>query len=149
MKKLKIIIPAFLILFMAGFISAQKTKTPETTAKDFYAWYLRELNNQGNPVDERATMRKYISRRLANWIYSKSYEEYGADYFLDAQDWDEKWDISASKAVVRGNKAALKVSLLVPKGENSSIMNSVLRLKMIKENGMWKIDEVNDRKLTE
>ena len=96
-KYLKIVLPLFLILIAAGNISAQKT--PEDTAKNFYAWYMKGLQNSGYPIDKKVEMKKYISRRLANWVYSKSYQEYGADYFIDAQDFEDKWQPTVSKAL--------------------------------------------------
>lgn len=144
-KHLKIFIPALLILFIAGNISAQKT--PEETAKNFYAWYMKNLNG-GIPVDNKTEMKKYISRRLANWVYSKSYQEYGADYFIDGQDYEEKWQPTlVSKAVIKGSSATLKVTLDVPKGVKTEWKKHVLPLKLVKENGVWKIDEINNREL--
>ena len=137
-----------LALFVfAGATSAQSADTPEQSAKDFYKWYLRELNNQGNPIDRKQTMLKFVSKRLGKWIYSPAYEEYGADYLIDAQDWDENWDVTTSKAVITKNTATLKVFLAAPKGKKSNFKQT-LALKLIKENGAWKIDSVNSRKLT-
>ena len=83
-----------LLLFFIGSVGATLTKaadTPEQTAKGFYAWYLKLIIANKNPRDEKATFQKSVSKRLSKWIYSPAYEEYGADYFIDAQDLDEKW----------------------------------------------------------
>ena len=145
-KLLQIIFPALLIFFIAGAVSAQTT--PEKTAKSFYSWYMKSIAGQGYPIDNKTEMKKYISRRLANWVYSNSYQEYGADYFIDGQDFEEKWQpMSVSKAVIKGNTATLKVTLDVPKGVRTPWKKSVLPVKLVKENGVWKIDEINNRKL--
>ena len=145
-KLLQIILPALLIFFIAANVSAQKT--PEITVKEFYTFYMKGLKNSGYPIDSKTMMRKYISRRLAGWVYSKSYREYGADYFIDGQDFEEKWlPISVSKAVIKGNTATLKVTLDVPKGVKTQWKKSVLPVKLVKENGVWKIDEINNREL--
>ena len=145
-KLLQIVLPTLLIFFIAGNISAQNT--PETAAKEFYTFYMKGLKNSGYPIDNKTTMKKYISRRLATWVYSKSYREYGADYFIDGQDFEEKWrPTSVSKAVIKGNKATLKVTLDVPKGVKTQWEKHVLPLKLVKENGAWKIDEINNREL--
>ncbi|MGI8639032.1 MAG: DUF3828 domain-containing protein [Pyrinomonadaceae bacterium] len=137
-----------LALFVfAGATSAQSADTPEQSARNFYKWYLREMNNQGNPTDQKQKMLKSVSKRLGKWIYSPVYQEYGADYFIDAQDFDENWDVMTSKAVIKGSTATLKVFLAPPKGKKSNF-NQTLALKLIKENGAWKIDSVNNRKLT-
>ncbi len=135
---------AFLIFTSANY--AQSASAPEQAAKDFYKWYLHELNADRFPVSQqKPQMLKVISRRLGKWIYSKAYEEYGADYFIDAQDWDENWEngIKTSKAAVKGNTATLKV-IFFSKQENFG--NYTLNVKMVKETGIWKIDRVSSGK---
>jgi len=139
-----------LLLFFIGSLSASVTKaadTPEQAAKNFYAWYVKELAKEGsNPRQRKAIVLKSVSKRLGKWMYSPAYEEYGADYIIDAQDFDENWQISTTKAVIKGNTATLKVSLKSTKPKNEGF-SQTLRLKMVKENGEWKIDSVNNRKL--
>jgi len=98
------------------------------------------LNAQRNPTDEKAKMRTFISARLAKWIRSKAYEEYDADYFIDAQDYGEGWEnnIQISKVVVKGNTASLRVTLV----DKGPMGNKILDLKLLKESGAWKIDRV-------
>jgi len=140
-----------LLLFFIGSLSAASVKaadTPEQTAKSFYKWYLKELNREGgNPIKQKGIVLKSVSKRLGKWIYAPVYEEYGADYFIDAQDFDNNWDATTGKAVVKGNVATLKVLLAPPKGKKSNF-NQTLAIKMVKEDGAWKIDSVNNRKLT-
>ena len=136
-----------LALFVfAGATSAQSADTPEQSARNFYKWYLRELNNQGNPIDQKQKMLKSVSKRLGKWIYSPVYQEYGADYFIDAQDFDNKGDVTTSKAVIKENNAVLKATLAVPKAKKSE-WKQILTIKLVKESGLWKIDSVNNRKL--
>jgi hypothetical protein len=54
--------------------------------------------------------------------------------------------ISVSKAIVRGNSASVTVILGVFKNgrKYQGIGKHVLRLKMVKEGGLWKIDRIND-----
>ncbi len=147
-NKLKLISFA-LLLFFFGSISASVTKaadTPEQAAKIFYGWYVKELAKEGNPRQRKAIVLKSVSKRLGKWMYSPAYEEYGADYIIDAQNFDESWQISTTKAVIKGNTATLKVSLKSTKPKNEGF-SQTLRLKMVKENGEWKIDSVNNRKL--
>lgn len=135
---------AFLIFTSASY--AQSASAPEQAAKDFYKWYLHELNSDKFPISQqKPQMLKVISKRLGKWIYSKAYEEYGADYFIDAQDWDENWEngIKTSKAVVKGNAATLKVNFI---SKQKGFGNHTLNVKMIKETGIWKIDRVSSGK---
>jgi hypothetical protein len=138
-----------LLLFFVGSLAATSAKaadTPEQTAKSFYQWYLKAVMRQGARFNKKETLR-YVSKRLGKWYLSPAYENYGADYFIDSQDLNEKWQVTTTKALIKGNMTAtLKVILAAPKAENSGWTNT-LAIKMIKENGAWKIDSVNNRKL--
>jgi len=147
-NKFKIISFAVLLFFIGsvGSTAAQSADTPEQTAKDFYSWYMKQIVANKSPREEKAMFQKYASKRLSKWYFSPAYEEYGADYFIDAQDFDDKWQVTTGKAAVKGNAATLKVKLAAPKaGKNAWINN--LTVKMVKEGGVWKIDSVNNRKL--
>ncbi len=146
-NKLSVFALIIIVLGSIGAVSTKAADTPEQTAKNFYDWYLTELNNEKNPPDQKQTINKSISKRLSNWIYSPAYQEYGADYFIDAQDWDKNWQATTTKAVVKGNTATLKVMLADPKAKKSDFKQT-LAIKMVKEGGVWKIDSVNNRKLT-
>ena len=146
-NKIKIIGFAVFLIFIANASAnyAQTANTPEQTVKIFYEWYVKELSREGgNPIQQKKTVLKSVSRKLGNFIYSPSYEEYGADYIIDAQDFDESWRVSTTKAVVRGNTATLKVLLKSTRPKNEGF-SKTLPLKMVKENGEWKIDLVNNR----
>jgi hypothetical protein len=143
-NKIKIIgFSAFLFLVAnLGAASAQTANSPEQAAKSFYDWYVRELSREGgNPIRQKKTMLKSVSKRLGNFIYSPSYQEYGADYIIDAQNYDDSWQVSTTKAVVRGNTATLKVLLKSTRPQNEGF-SQTLPLKMVKENGEWRIDRV-------
>jgi hypothetical protein len=139
-----------LVLLIIGSISAKAAKadnTPEQAAQSFYRWYLKELSREGgNPIKQKSIVLKSVSKRLGKWIYSPAYSQYGADYIIDAQDFDENWDATPTKAVVKGNVATFKVMLAPPKGKKSNFTQT-LAIKMVRENGAWKIDSVNNRKL--
>ena len=140
-----------LLVFCAATVgagAAQTTNTPEQAAKSFYEWYTKELfRENGNPVDNRKTVLKAVSKRLGKWIYSPAYQEYGADYIIDAQDYDNSWRVSTTKAVIKGNTATLKVLLKSTRPKNEGF-SQTLPVKMVKENGGWKIDSINNRKLS-
>lgn len=145
-NKIKIIGFALFLFFIAGVSAnyAQTANTPEQSAKSFYQWYIKELASESSPIRQKKAVLKSVSRKLGSFIYSSSYEEYGADYIIDAQDFDETWRVSTTKAVVRGNTATLKVLLKSNRSRNEDFSRS-LALKMVKENGEWKIDRVNNR----
>jgi hypothetical protein len=146
-NKIKIIGFALFLFLVAniGSAFAQTANTPESAAKNFYQWYVQELSREGgNPIRQKKTMLKSVSKQLGNFIYSPSYQEYGADYIIDAQDFDDSWRVTTTKAVVRGNTATLKVLLKSTRPKNQGF-SQTLPLKMVKENGEWKIDRVNNR----
>jgi hypothetical protein len=147
-NKIKLIGFAVFLIFIANANAnyAQTANTPEQTAKSFYEWYLGEINSDRMPNMQKATFNKYVSKRLSRWRFSKAYEEYGADYFVDAQDSDERWRVTTGKAVIKGNAATLKVKLAIPNAGKSDWTNN-LTVKMVLENGAWKIDSVNNRAL--
>jgi hypothetical protein len=144
----------FLIILFAFFafninVWAQASP-PEQAAKNFYKWYLTELNADRYPITRnKRLMLQKVSTRLGKWLYSKAYEEYGADYFIDAQDWERTWvsGITASDTRVSGNSANLKITLRPRKSSRSPFGMRVLHIKMVKENAVWKIDTVENRKL--
>jgi len=123
--------------------AAKPTNSPEQAAKSFYQWYVKELNKEGgNPIDSKDMLGAYVSKRLLKQIQKwRDAEEYDADYFINAQDFDESWRISTTKAVIVKNTATLKVALKSMKPKNQGFSQN-LTVKLIRDGGIWKIDEV-------
>jgi len=119
--------------------------TPEQTLTTFYKWYLHELVSERNPEPTSAKVNAVISTRLRKWFKSKAGREWDADYFIDAQDWDPKWEthIKTTGAVIKGNNAELRVILGPEVKAVNSMSPHTLRIKMVKEQGGWKIDHIN------
>jgi hypothetical protein len=128
-----------LLVFFAFQVPAQsQTRGPDTVAGDFYRWYLTELNAGRNPIRQnKKRMLEFVSARLGRWIYSRAYSEYGADYFLDAQDWDETWvdGISASRPTIKGAAATVRIVLRPSKKTQSGFGRRTLPIKLVKERG--------------
>jgi hypothetical protein len=146
---MKIFFLLITLLSMNVGASAQEV-SPEQAAKSFYEWYLKESNASRFPIrDDKAQMRARASTRLTRWLFSKAYEEYGADYFLDAQDYDENWvnHVSARRISLRSPKATVRITMSVPKGTQSGFGTRNLTIGLVKEAGAWKIDSVNNRPL--
>jgi hypothetical protein len=146
---MKIVLLSLFVFTLYTGGSAQSL-TPEQTAKDFYKWYLTELNAEREPIrDNKRLMLQKVSARLGKWLYSKAYEEYGADYILDAQDYEQSWanGISAAPAVTKGNASTVRLTLTPKKGTYSGFGVRKMNIKLVKENGVWMIDMVNNRKL--
>lgn len=139
------------IVIIAFFASASAettfSATPEQTAVEFYRWYVDSLNRNREPkTRQKQKLLTFLSKRYGKWVYSIPDEEYDADVFISAQDYDEDWvnAISTSKATIKGNVARLDVILGVYKNgkRTKGIGKHVLHLKMVKENGAWKIDDI-------
>lgn len=125
---------------------AQSAATPETTVRAFYGWYLHALNQNQDPIEkQQAELSKFVTQRLIRSLNRalKRPDGIDADFFIDAQDWDEAWEknITTSKATVQGERAIVSVTL---KG-GPSFGNKTLKVGLRNEAGAWKIDSVNNR----
>jgi len=146
---MKILLVLLVVLFFHIGVSSQ-TNSPEQSAKDFYKWYLTELNAEREPIrDNKRLMLQKVSARLGKWLCSKAYEEYGADYILDAQDYEQSWanGISAAPAATTGNVSNVKLTFTPKRGTFSGFGVRKMNIRLVKENGVWKIDMVNNRRL--
>ena len=146
---MKIIPVLLIVLFFHADVFSQ-TSSPEQTAKDFYKWYLTELNAERHPIQQnKRLMLQKISARLGKWLYSKAYEEYGADYILDAQDYERTWvsGISAAPAATKGNVSNVKLTFTPKRGTYSGFGVRTMPIRLVREGGVWKIDMVNNRRL--
>ena len=146
---MKIVLLSLIVFTLYTGGSAQVV-SPEQTAKDFYKWYLSELNAEREPIrDNKRLMLQKVSTRLGKWLYSTAYEEYGADYILDAQDYEQSWvnGISAAPAATNGNVSNVKLTFTPKRGTHSGFGVRRMNIRLVKENGAWKIDVINNRKL--
>ncbi|MEO8573384.1 MAG: DUF3828 domain-containing protein [Pyrinomonadaceae bacterium] len=147
----KLFLSAFLLLSALNVSTGAQVAGPDAVAIDFYKWYLTELNAEREPIlQNKKRMREFVSARLGRWVYSPAYSEYGADYFIDAQDWEHSWvnGISATRLVIKGATATLRIQLEPAKAVHSGFGRRVLPIKLVKEGGAWKIDMINNRALT-
>jgi hypothetical protein len=149
--KIFLLLPALLLIIAFHVSVSCQVEPPDTVAKDFYKWYLTELNAEREPVRQsKARLSTFISARLRRWVYSPAYSEYGADYFIDAQDWEQTWvnGISSTRPVIKGTTATLRIQLEPDKGLFSGFGRRTLPIKLVKETGSWRIDMINNRRLT-
>lgn len=120
---------------------AATTESPEIVIKNFYTWYVHELNQNGDPLTKRKPrLRQFVSARLLREIDKavKGPDGLNGDYFLDAQDWDKEWEknIVISEVNVTKGKAGATVSL------SGAQMSRKLKVSLVQEGGKWKIDKV-------
>lgn len=132
-----------LLLSLAAFqvLATEPAISPEMTSKAFYSWYLAAMNKDESPIDERdPALNQYVTGQLINRIHVliKSPAQMNNDYFLQGPDYGDSWadHITALPFEVRGTHASGDVILGLPDDQQR------LRLTLIDENGVWKIDEV-------
>ena len=127
----------------SGGAAVRKIAGARDRVRWFYAWYVGQLNANRNPLENRAKMAEFTSKRLHKWLQSADYQDYGADYLIQAQDFDADWTRATVRAVtVSGDKARVAATLGTPKRSGSN-GEWKLNLQMTRENGVWKIDKVD------
>jgi len=115
---------------------------PANTIRSFYHWYVTVLIANQDPMKNRVEMKRFVTDRLRNEIEKmvKGPDGLDGDYFVDAQDFDNKWatSISVSNVKIRGTKATADV--LLAGGDKT--MNKRLSLDLVNDGGAWKVDKV-------
>jgi hypothetical protein len=140
-----LLVTLFSILLFSS-ISASAQAAPEATLKSFYRWYLGELNAERYPRPSSPKVQAVASARLKRWFRSKEGREWDADYFINAQDFDKDWQSSivVSNINIRGGNAEVRLTLGPKRKDPNSMGQRVLKIKMVKERGGWKIDHVDN-----
>ena len=117
---------------------------PADTIRGFYRWYVTALIANQEPLKNRKEMKRFATGRLLGEIgkMKRGPDGLDADYFLDAQDFDDLWakNISVSDLKIPGGKATAEV-LLAGKGE----MRRRLKVYLVSDGATWKIDRVQGR----
>jgi len=108
----------------------------------FYRWYIGNLKKHVEPREERSTeMRQFVTARLISQLGRRTgVEEPDADYFLDAQDYDDAWEdrISTARQPSHGEVAVVLVTL-----DGPEIPHQQLKVTLRREHSAWKIDRVS------
>lgn len=114
---------------------SQKAPSPETTLKQFYAWYVDALNKSHGKRPLEAELRKYVTADYLGQAKAMA----GADPFLQAQDWDPDWGKNLSVLQSKVVEGGARVEILMT---GKVIPKQQLNLALIKEADGWKIDYV-------
>ena len=132
-------------MFVFAPTAANAQVTPEATLTAFYKWYIHELVSERVPSRVSPKVNAVASSRLQRWFRTREGKSWDADYFIDAQDFDPKWEthIQTTNAVIKGNNADVRVILGPRVKAVDSMSPHTLRIKMVKERGGWKIDHIN------
>jgi hypothetical protein len=117
-------------------------KNPADAIRSFYNWYVGEVVSGARPREkERELMRKFVTDRLLNRIdeMPKSAGGITGDFFLNAQEVDPEWgkNIAISNNYIGRTMSRLSVILTGRK-----LGDRQFEVKMLFQEGAWKIDEV-------
>lgn len=96
------------------------------------------MNREQDPTKNRPVMRSYLSARLDKWLYSKAGQGSEADVFIGSQEWSDQWadKINVGRAQINSKTAVVNVTL----GPDDYLWK--LRIYLVREGGVWKIDRV-------
>lgn len=143
MKRFAPFVLSFLVA-LGPLRAAESAATPEDCIRGFYHWYVTNLVANRDPMKQRKEMRGYATERLLKEIGKMKSGPDGldGDYFTDAQDFDPLWakNISISAVKISGDKCTAHVLLDGAKG-----MRKNLLVRLVKEEGAWKVDKVQGR----
>src|SRR5207237_6968337 len=123
--------------------SSPVERPPEVVLKEFYKWYIHSVSHQIDPLKAgKATLRKYVTLRFIRVRERNEKlpegEGFDADYFLQTQEDSSVTDknISISNVSVKGTAASAVVTF---DGGYPRV-----KVSLLKEGGVWKIDNVKD-----
>ena len=127
---------------MAPFSAVLADEVPANHVRDFYAWYVRTLNENKDPIgDYRQEMRRFVTGRLLREIegVKKGPDGLNGDYFVNAQDFDKEWEknIAIENVDLKNDRGTMDVVL---SGQQAG--QKKLRVSVIKKPKGWKIDKV-------
>jgi hypothetical protein len=100
----------------AASAAAAAVPAPEVAVRAFYSWYLAQLVANKDPWhSDRATLRRHVSPELLGEIQRKMESADGleADYFIQAQDYDDDWPnhVAATLVLTQGKTAKVNLAL--------------------------------------
>ncbi|MBS7559217.1 MULTISPECIES: DUF3828 domain-containing protein [Pseudomonas] len=121
---------------------ADCASSPKPATQAFYSWYLQTFSEDKDPLtDNVPEMKKYVSDSLIAKIKKQMASPDGLeeDYFLKAQDYMDEWltQIKVSEPQIQGSSAKEQVTL-----GSTPDTTQIVDVRMIKDKGCWKIDEV-------
>jgi hypothetical protein len=108
----------------------------------FYGWYVHEVMNGAKPLkQERTKVRKFVTERLLTELEHrhKLAEGVELDPFFNTHEIDPEW----GKNVAVGNLYIGRVARISVILTGHQRGDREFKLKLVQENGAWKIDEVN------
>ena len=138
--------PGTHVVYAADGVTPVPAVTPEAAVRLFYPWYIGEMMMGRVPLTEER-MQHYVAKdTLRDITIAMSFSNAGSkgaakDYFLQAKDYYDDWadHIAVSEVTIDGDTASTLVALGDPAQGTQR-----LALKLVREEGGWKISRVNE-----
>lgn len=127
-------------------VAEREAAQVQARIEQFYAWYLAALQRNGDPLsDDRSALAQRVSARLLREIQRRldSPDGMEADYFLQAQDYDDQWIGHVRVGAIK--TGARQARAMVDLGSHPETRHR-LQLSLVREDGLWKISQVARRR---
>ena len=113
----------------------QRGPNPADTVRNAYGWYLRELKNGVNPLEQkRAELKEFVTDNFLASIDNMR-PELEASSVVDARSFDAK--LAVEKVTSDRGAATVRIEL------NGRLFGQhVLNIYLVKIDGRWKVDDV-------
>ena len=126
---------ALLISICVLSTGCERGPRPDDTIRHAYAWYVRELKSGVNPLQQKRTeLQQFVTDGFLTSIDNMR-PELEASPFMDGQNFDAR--LSIEKITKNSRAATVRIGL---SGRISG--QHVLNVYLVKEEGRWKIDDV-------
>jgi hypothetical protein len=135
------------IVYAADGVTPAPAATPEAAVRLFYPWYLGEMMMGRVPLTEERVQDFVAKDTLRDITFAMSFSNGGGvqggvqkDYFLQATTYFDDWadHIAVSEMTIDGDTASTLVALGDP-----ALGTKRLALKLVREDGGWKISRVD------
>lgn len=117
------------------------TSKPPAVVKHFYHWYLQELRDNRDPLDNRQGQLEHgVAAKLASTLARQLQgdEPLDEDYFLKAQDFLDSWTQHQHVQLQESSNDESEVLLTLGTAQEQW----PLRVRLVQQEGQWRIREV-------
>lgn len=137
MKQQILVMIIFLFVLTSSHISAQAPESPEGRVRNFYQWVGGNENKGVESRKQKKVIFSFFSGRHYRWFYKLGVGDQNT-YLISGNDWLETFanKINVGKSLVKANRAAVTVDL----GDSSDDFVNHIRVNLLREEGVWKID---------
>lgn len=149
----QILLLTFVVLLFCLSVSAQiSANEPKQVVEDFYSkiWLNPNIGDEYDIYDKSEKIKAYISSNLHKKL-QKLYKTADGDYFLN---WSADYTPGSVKIVKiydaeeKGSKATVLTSFNIPnttpKPGEGEYFTQAMKITLVKEKGIWKIDEAEE-----